>query len=42
MGFIYPDGIISTAGHVDAGKTSVVYALSGVWVARHSEEVRMR
>ncbi|MFP3265955.1 MAG: translation initiation factor IF-2 subunit gamma [Thermoproteus sp.] len=40
MGFIYPDGIISTAGHVDAGKTSVVYALSGVWVARHSEEVK--
>ncbi|MEL9990814.1 MAG: translation initiation factor IF-2 subunit gamma [Thermoproteus sp.] len=40
MGFVYPDGIISTAGHVDAGKTSVVYALSGVWVARHSEEVK--
>lgn len=40
MGFVYPDGIISTAGHVDAGKTSVVYALSGVWVARHSDEVK--
>lgn len=40
MGFVYPDGIISTAGHVDHGKTTVVYALSGIWVARHSEEVK--
>ncbi|MFB6490045.1 MAG: translation initiation factor IF-2 subunit gamma [Thermoproteus sp. AZ2] len=40
MGFVYPDGIIATSGHVDHGKTTVVYALSGVWVARHSEEVK--
>ncbi len=31
---------IGTAGHVDSGKTTLVYALSGVWAARHSEEQR--
>lgn len=39
-GFVYPDAIVSTGGHVDHGKTTVVYALSGQWVARHSEEVK--
>ena len=36
----YPDIIICTAGHVDHGKTTLVHALSGVWVARHSEELK--
>lgn len=40
MSFVYPDAIISTAGHVDHGKTQTTYALSGVWVMRHSEEVK--
>ena len=38
--YTYPDSIIITAGHVDHGKTTVVQALSGEWVARHSEEVK--
>ncbi len=38
--FTYPDSILITAGHVDHGKTTVVEALSGEWVARHSEEIR--
>ncbi|MFN3803462.1 MAG: translation initiation factor IF-2 subunit gamma [Pyrobaculum sp.] len=40
MSFTYPDAIISTAGHVDHGKTQVTYALSGTWVMRHSEEIK--
>jgi translation initiation factor 2 subunit 3 len=40
MSFVYPDAIVSTAGHVDHGKTQTTYALSGVWVMRHSEEVK--
>ncbi|WP_148682717.1 translation initiation factor IF-2 subunit gamma [Pyrobaculum ferrireducens] len=40
MAFVYPDAIVSTAGHVDHGKTQTTYALSGVWVMRHSEEVK--
>ncbi len=39
-GYIYPDAIIATAGHVDHGKTTLVHALSGVWVARYSEEIK--
>jgi len=38
--YIYPDAIITTAGHVDHGKTTLVHALSGVWVARYSEEIK--
>ncbi|NPA23773.1 MAG: translation initiation factor IF-2 subunit gamma [Crenarchaeota archaeon] len=38
--FIYPDTILTTLGHVDHGKTTLVQALSGVWVARHSEEIK--
>ncbi|MGC8607697.1 MAG: translation initiation factor IF-2 subunit gamma [Vulcanisaeta sp.] len=38
--YIYPDAIIATAGHVDHGKTTLVHALSGVWVARYSEEIK--
>lgn len=40
MTFVYPDAIISTAGHVDHGKTQTTYALSGVWVMKHSEEIK--
>lgn len=38
--FVYPDGLITTLGHVDHGKTTLVQALAGVWVARHSEEIK--
>lgn len=31
---------IGTTGHVDHGKTTLAWALSGVWAARHSEELR--
>ncbi len=37
---VYPDTILTTLGHVDHGKTTLVQALSGVWVARHSEEIK--
>ncbi len=30
---------IGTAGHVDHGKTTLVWALSNVWTTRHSEEL---
>ncbi|ACB39942.1 translation initiation factor IF-2 subunit gamma [Pyrobaculum neutrophilum] len=40
MAFVYPDAIVSTAGHVDHGKTQTAYALSGVWVMKHSEEIK--
>ncbi len=32
--------ILTTLGHVDHGKTTLVQALSGIWVARHSEEIK--
>ncbi len=31
---------MGTIGHVDHGKTTLVQALTGVWAARHSEELR--
>ncbi len=31
---------IGTAGHVDHGKTTIVKALTGEWVDRHSEEIK--
>lgn len=40
MSFVYPDAIVSTAGHVDHGKTQITYALSGTWVMKHSEEIK--
>ncbi|UCG37558.1 MAG: translation initiation factor IF-2 subunit gamma [Candidatus Bathyarchaeota archaeon] len=35
-----PEVNIGTIGHVDHGKTTLVQALSGVWAAKHSEELR--
>ena len=35
-----PEVNIGTIGHVDHGKTTLVQALSGVWAARHSEEMK--
>jgi translation initiation factor 2 subunit 3 len=35
-----PSVNIGTIGHVDHGKTTLVEAITGVWVAKHSEELR--
>ncbi len=35
-----PEINIGTIGHVDHGKTTLVESLSGVWAARHSEELK--
>jgi translation initiation factor 2 subunit 3 len=35
-----PEINIGTIGHVDHGKTTLVQALTGVWVSRHSEELK--
>ncbi len=35
-----PEINIGTIGHVDHGKTTLVQALSGIWAAKHSEELR--
>lgn len=35
-----PEVNIGTIGHVDHGKTTLVEALTGVWAARHSEELK--
>ena len=35
-----PELNIGTAGHVDHGKTTVIQALTGVWTAVHSEELK--
>lgn len=37
---IQPEVNVGTIGHVDHGKTTLVQALSGVWAAKHSEELR--
>ncbi|MEM4461970.1 MAG: translation initiation factor IF-2 subunit gamma [Candidatus Bathyarchaeia archaeon] len=37
---LIPECNIGTAGHVDHGKTTLVEALTGIWTARHSEELR--
>ncbi len=35
-----PEVHIGVVGHVDHGKTTLVQALTGVWTARHSEELK--
>jgi len=35
-----PEINIGTIGHVDHGKTTLVQALTGVWAAKHSEELK--
>lgn len=35
-----PECNIGTIGHVDHGKTTLVEALTGIWAARHSEELK--
>lgn len=35
-----PEVNIGTLGHVDNGKSTLVMALSGVWTAKHSEEMK--
>jgi translation initiation factor 2 subunit 3 len=35
-----PEMNIGTLGHVDNGKSTLVQALTGVWTARHSEELK--
>ncbi|HDI06943.1 MAG TPA: translation initiation factor IF-2 subunit gamma [Candidatus Bathyarchaeota archaeon] len=35
-----PEINVGTIGHVDHGKTTIVQALTGVWAARHSEELK--
>jgi len=35
-----PECNIGTTGHVDHGKTTLVQALTGIWAARHSEELK--
>jgi translation initiation factor 2 subunit 3 len=37
---LIPECNIGTAGHVDHGKTTLVEALTGVWAAKHSEELK--
>jgi len=38
--FIQPEVNIGTLGHVDNGKSTLVQSLTGIWTARHSEELR--
>ncbi|MCS6788063.1 MAG: GTP-binding protein, partial [Aigarchaeota archaeon] len=35
-----PEVNVGTLGHVDNGKTTLVQAITGVWTARHSEELK--
>jgi translation initiation factor 2 subunit 3 len=35
-----PEANIGTLGHVDNGKSTIVQAITGIWPARHSEELR--
>ncbi len=37
---VQPEVNIGVVGHVDHGKTTLVQALTGVWTARHSEELK--
>jgi len=37
---LQPEVNIGTLGHVDNGKSTLVQSITGVWTARHSEELR--
>jgi translation initiation factor 2 subunit 3 len=37
---IQPEVNIGTLGHVDNGKSTLVQSITGIWTARHSEELR--
>ncbi|MGC8849963.1 MAG: translation initiation factor IF-2 subunit gamma [Candidatus Bathyarchaeia archaeon] len=37
---VQPEVNIGTLGHVDNGKSTLVQALTGIWTARHSEELK--
>jgi translation initiation factor 2 subunit 3 len=37
---VQPEVNIGTLGHVDNGKSTLVQSLTGIWTARHSEELR--
>jgi translation initiation factor 2 subunit 3 len=37
---VQPEVNVGTLGHVDNGKSTLVQALTGIWTARHSEELR--
>jgi translation initiation factor 2 subunit 3 len=37
---VQPEVNIGTLGHVDNGKSTLVQAVTGIWTARHSEELR--
>jgi translation initiation factor 2 subunit 3 len=37
---VQPEVNIGTLGHVDNGKSTLVQAITGIWTARHSEELR--
>ncbi len=37
---LQPEANIGVVGHVDHGKTTLVQALTGVWTAKHSEELK--
>ncbi|HID17899.1 TPA: translation initiation factor IF-2 subunit gamma, partial [Candidatus Bathyarchaeota archaeon] len=39
-GAVQPECNIGTLGHVDNGKSTLVQAITGVWTARHSEELK--
>ncbi len=38
--FKQPEVNIGVVGHVDHGKTTLVQAITGIWTARHSEELK--
>jgi len=38
--FRQPEVNIGTVGHVDHGKTTLVQAITGIWTAKHSEELK--